>query len=120
MTRSWPHTRAGTVVAFQTLSGQEVTLRLALDAVDAKIVILWPHDNAPVSEARLANLTAYLTYPDSRVTVPCDFAQQVTLWRGLNNEPAEPVVAGSRRMAEMNGCRVPVWDFNDIDVEPGA
>lgn len=115
---AWPYTRAGTVVAFRTLPGQEVTLRLALDAVDAKIVILWPHDNAPVSEAHLANLTAYLTYPDSRVTAPCDFAQQVTLWRGLNNEPAEPVVAGSRRMAEMNGCRVPVWDFNDIDVSP--
>lgn len=111
-----PYTRAGTVVAFQAQAGQEITLRLSLTAVDAQIVILWPHDNAPVSEARLANLTAHLTYPDSRVTVPCDFAAPVTLWRGLNNEPAEPIAAGSRRMAEIDGCRVPVWDFNDIDV----
>lgn len=121
---AWPHTRAGTVVVFQTLPGQEVSLRLGLDAVDAKIAILWPHNDAPVTEARLANLTAHLTYPDSRVAVPCDFPGEaqtdarVILWGALNNEPAEPIAAGSRRMAEMEGRRVPVWDFNDVDVSP--
>lgn len=114
----WPYTRAGSVLVFQILPGQPVQMTLALEAVEARIAILWPHGDLPVSEARLANLTAYLTYPDCRVTVPCDFDPVVTLWRALNNEPAEPVAQGSRRMAEVDGQRVPVWDFNDVDVSP--
>ena len=113
---SCEHTRAGSILVFAVAPGAPVTLRLPLTTVDAKIAILWPHDDAPVAEAGLANLTAYLTYPGSRVSVPCDFASQVTLWRALNNEPAEPVMAGSRRLADSDGRRVPVWDFNDVDV----
>jgi hypothetical protein len=110
------HTRAGTVLVFPIAAGQPVTCRLALDAVDARIVILWPHGDAPVAEAKLANLTAYLTFPGSRVAVPCAFAPTVTLWRALNNEPAEPIATGVRRLAEFGGRRAPVWDFNDVDV----
>ncbi len=110
------HTQAGSVLVFAIAPGQRISIRLALPSVDAKIAILWPHGDAPVAEARLANLTAYLTFPDSRVTVPCDFAYPVMLWRALNNEPAEPVTMGAPRLAEFNGRRVPVWDFNDVDV----
>jgi hypothetical protein len=110
------HTRAGTVLAFPVTAGQPVTLRLPLDAVDARIVILWPHGDAPVTEARLANLTAYLTFPNSRISVPCDFDRPVILWRALDNEPAEPIAVGVRRLAEFNGRLLPVWDFNNVDV----
>ena len=89
---------------------------MPISSIDAKIAIVWPHDDAPVAEAGLANLTAYLTLSGSRVSVPCDFASPVTLWRALNNEPAEPVASGARRLADFEGRRVPVWDFNDVDV----
>jgi hypothetical protein len=110
------HTRAGSVVVFPAAPGVPVALRWSLSAIDAKIAIVWPHGDAPVAEARLANLTAYLTFPGSRVSVPCNCTPQVTLWRALNNEPAEPVIAGARRLADLNGRRVPVWDFNDVDI----
>jgi len=112
------HTRAGTVLAFSVVPGRPVTCQLGLDTVDARVAILWPHSDAPVAEAQLANLTAYLTFPDSRVPVPCDLAPRVTLWRALNNEPARPVATGMRRMADFGGRRAPVWDFNDLDVSP--
>jgi hypothetical protein len=85
-------------------------------AVDARIAILWPHDNAPVAQAQRGNLTAYLLLPDSRWAVPCDFAPEVTLWQATNNEPAQPVAVGVRRLADFGGRRVPVWDFNDMDI----
>jgi hypothetical protein len=107
------------MLSFAAVPGQTVTLRLTLDAVDAKIVILWPHGNAAVSQADKANLTAYLTFPDSRVAVPCDFNAEVTLWRALNNEPASPIATGIRRLAGFDGRKVPVWDFNDVDVSAG-
>lgn len=113
-----PHTLAGSVLVFPIQAGQPVTLTLALPNVDAKIAILWPHDDAPVAAASLANLTAHLTYPDTRMAVSSAFPWPVTLWRALNNEPAQPVAAGVMRLAETNGRRVPVWDFNDVDVSP--
>ncbi len=112
----WPHTTAGSILVFSIKPGITVTLHLALTTVDAKIAILWPHGDAAVSEAKLANITAYLTFPGSWSAVPCDLAPEVTLWRALNNEPAAPVAAGARRMAEFSGRHVPVWDFNDVDV----
>jgi hypothetical protein len=110
------HTRSGTMISFAAVPGQAVVLRLTFAAADAKIAILWPHGNATVAQADQANLTAYLTFPDSRVAVPCDFAAEVTLWRALNNEPAAPIATGIRRLADFGGRRVPVWDFNDVDV----
>ncbi len=111
------HTRSGTTIAFAVTAGQVVTLQMTLlAAVDAKIAILWPHGSATVAQADLANLTAYLTFPNSRVAVPCDFNAEVTLWRSLNNEPASPIAVGVRRLADFAGRHVPVWDFNDVDV----
>ena len=116
----WEHTRAGSILVFPVTAGVPVTLRVPIASIDAKIAIVWPHDDAPVAEAGLANLTAYLTLSGSRMSVPCDFASPVTLWRALNNEPAEPVAPGMRRLADFEGRRVPVWDFNDVDVSAAA
>ena len=114
--RPLEYTNAGGALVFAVTPGVPVTLRWQPTFIDAKIAIVWPHANAPVAEAGLANLTAYLTYPGSRAAVPCDFAPQVSLWRAFNNEPAEPAKDGIRRLADFGGRRVPVWDFNDVDV----
>ena len=112
----WQHTQAGSIHRLPRHARRPRHAAPGPLCMDARIAILWPHGDAPVDEARLANLTAYLTYPGSRMAVPCDFAPGVMLWSALNNEPARPVAAGSRRMAEFSGRRVPVWDFNDVDV----
>ncbi len=87
---------------------------------EAKIQILWPHDEAgaqqPVAQAPLANVTAYLGHfrHDERAEfqpVACDFDGSVQLWAAVNNEPARPIKAGERWSAY-------VWHFNDVDVRP--
>lgn len=89
---------------------------LAANPVDAKIEIVWPHGNAPVSVANLVNVTAYLFDAGTLNPVTNDFNPKVTLWQALNAEPAQPVAEGSRRIANVSGYDIPVWDFNDINV----
>jgi len=114
------HTLDGARLSFWIAPSQAVECRYAtvgqIEAVDAKIAIVWPHNSLPVTQAQRANITAHLTQANSRWAVACDFAREVTLWQAQNNEPARPIATGSRRMAEFDGRRVPVWDFNDIDV----
>lgn len=90
------------------------------EAVDARFEIVWPHGNAPVSQARRVNITAYLFLPDTRVPVPCDYNNEVWLWQAVNNEPARPVMIGERRMTQVDGFNPPVWDFNNVDVTPAT
>ncbi|MCW5882188.1 MAG: hypothetical protein KIS91_14755, partial [Anaerolineae bacterium] len=92
------------------------TPALAANPVDAKIEIVWPHNNAPVSVANMVNVTAYLFDAGTLNPVKSDFNPKVTLWQALNAEPAQPVADGNRRMANISGYDIPVWDFNDIDV----
>lgn len=90
----------------------------AITEVDAKIQIVWPHGNAPVHLARLANITVYLFEPGGRRTVPCDYTPTVRLWRALNNNPATNVglPTAEKRLVTRNGVTFPVWDFNGVDV----
>ena len=94
----------------------------ALNEVDAKIEIVWPHNNASVSQARLANITVYLFEPGTLRTVPCDFNGTVRLWRALNNNPASNsgMPNGQKRLVTRGGVTFPVWDFNDVDVSAAA
>ncbi len=94
----------------------------AVSEVDAKIEIVWPHNNASVSQARLANITVYLFEPGTLRTVPCDFNGVVRLWRALNNNPASNagMPVGQKRLVTRGGVTFPVWDFNDVDVSPAA
>ncbi|MFN8499471.1 MAG: hypothetical protein U0641_16600 [Anaerolineae bacterium] len=84
--------------------------------IDAKVEIVWPHNNAPVSAADKVNITAYLFQAGGLTPVDPGFGNNVQLWRALNSDPAQPVGGGSKRMIDVNGKQVPVWDFNDIDV----
>jgi hypothetical protein len=118
------HTR----LIFAIAAGQTIECRYATvgetAGVDAIIAIVWPHHGLPVIQAQRANITAYLLQAGSRLAVSCDFSRDVTLWQALDNEPAYPVAAGVRRLAEFGGRRVPVCDFNDVDVsaarDPGS
>ncbi len=84
--------------------------------VRARIEIVWPHDSAPVSEANLANLTAYLIPTTGNASPPCDWSPTVRLWGALDSAPARVLAMGAKRMLTTSGRTFPVWDFNDIDV----
>jgi len=107
---------AGTAVVPTALAAPPV----ALNAVDAKIEIVWPHGpgtgQLPVSQAPLANITAYLFEPGTLNPVPDNFNNTVRLWRATNNDPAQMIATGQKRMLTQSGHTFPVWDFNDIDV----
>ncbi len=85
-------------------------------SIDAKVEIVWPHNNAPVSAADQVNITAYLFQAGGLTPVDPNFGNKVVLWKALNSDPAQPVGNGSKRMIDVNGKPVPVWDFNDVDV----
>jgi len=87
-----------------------------LPPVIARIEIVWPHGNAPVGEAKLANITAHLYEDELLNPVVCDFDEPVRLWAALNNEPARQVAAGTPRRVNENGRVFTLWDFNDIDI----
>ena len=56
------------------------------------------------------------TAPERNLPPPCDWTPTVRLWAVYNQEPARFVGIGQKRMADYDGRRVPVWDFNDVDV----
>ena len=82
----------------------------------AKIEIVWPHGGAPVSEANLANITAYLFEDANLNPVACNAAPTVRLWMAKNNDPASFIAIGEKRLTTVSGRTFPVWDFNDVDV----
>ncbi|MDA8219629.1 MAG: hypothetical protein M0Z94_18685 [Dehalococcoidales bacterium] len=84
--------------------------------VDAKIEIVFPHDGVPVTQASLANIGTVLFTPGTRIPVPCGFDGDVVLWRAINNDPARPIVSGTRIMQSRNGLTYPEWVFNNVDV----
>lgn len=92
------------------------------NVVRAKIEIVWPHDGAPVRDADLANITAYLLAGDGAEQAtaldspPCDWSPTVRLWVAQNSGPASPVAVGQKHFVNESGRRFPAWDFNDVDV----
>jgi len=68
--------------------GSPIPAQAATGPVDAKIQIVWPHNNAPVAEATLANIEAYFLQPGTLTPVAQDFTNTVRLWAALNAEPA--------------------------------
>ncbi|HEX9118632.1 MAG TPA: hypothetical protein VGA61_21375 [Anaerolineae bacterium] len=87
--------------------------------LQAKIEIVWPHDNAPVREANLANITVFLLTDKGKESVPCAAEYTVRLWRAVNADAARPIALGQKRMFSAGGHSFPAWDFNDVDVSAG-
>jgi hypothetical protein len=92
---------------------------LPSDSVRSRIELVWPHQGADVKSASQVNVTAQLLMPGPGiVAVPCRYKPAtVQLWRKPNGGTAELVANGVRRMADEQGVRYPVWDFNDVNVE---
>lgn len=84
--------------------------------VEAKIEIVWPHENAPVEQAKLVNISASLFSPGTLLSVPSDWSPSVRLYRALNNDVSREVAVGEKRLVQRGGFTYPVWDFNDVDV----
>lgn len=90
--------------------------------VDAKIEIVWPHDDLPAEQAELANITTYLFKSGTLSAISADAAWEpvVRLHRSLNADTeslAEPPLVGRRRSVPLeDGSAMMVWDFDDVDV----
>jgi hypothetical protein len=94
----------------------EQVVPLPTERVASRIEMVWPHGGAP--DAEKANLSAQLLMPGATAEpVPCRYSpQSVELWAKRSGRREELVATGVRRMAEQDGVRYPVWDFNDVDV----
>lgn len=86
----------------------------AITQADAKIEIVWPHGNAPVTQARKVNMTAMLFQRGTLIGAGEAVNPGLRLYRALDSEPGEFVANGTRRITPTG----PVWDFNDVDVDP--
>jgi hypothetical protein len=86
------------------------------ETIRAKIEVVWPHGEASVRDADLANITAYLMAETGNDAPPCDWKPTVRLWAAQNSQPAYPIAVGQKRMIATGGRRFPAWDFNDINV----
>jgi hypothetical protein len=85
--------------------------------VEARIEIVWPHDNQPVSQATLANVTAILLNPGTMMSAPLETNATVRLWRSLDNGVGVEMGAGTKRtVVSPQGLPYPVWDFSNVDV----
>jgi hypothetical protein len=85
-------------------------------STDAKIEIVWPHGSQPVSQATQANVTAALFNHGSLTSVGPGLSNTLHLWRALDNDVAEPVITGTKRLVTAGSLSYPVWDFDDVDV----
>lgn len=85
-------------------------------AVDAKIEIVWPQGDRPVTEATLVNVSASVFERGTLKSVPSDFAETVTLYRALNQGVLTYAATGRKRVVTNGAFPYPVWDFNDVDV----
>ncbi len=88
----------------------------APSAVDAKIEIVWPHDNLPVARASQVNVGVDLFAHGTLQSVPASFSAPVRLYRAINNGPLEEIAAGDRVLQTRNGVTFPTWQFNNVDV----
>jgi hypothetical protein len=94
----------------------------AVDAVDAQIQIVWPHDEkgaeASVSEATLANVAVTLFKHRTRLSVPPSWSGSVTLLGAWDSETARPFNIEARVGTRQAGAiTYPVWEFNDVPVD---
>ncbi|MCL5957974.1 MAG: hypothetical protein M1358_01440 [Chloroflexi bacterium] len=102
--------------SFSVVAGRQYALRLPPRAVDAKIQIVWPIGNKPVSQATTANIGAYLFGRGGTKSICADPSLKVELWRALNNDVEDLVGTGQMVLKDTGSGSVPSWQFNDVDV----
>lgn len=106
----------GETIVFTAVAGESYRLKFDVLAIDARIEIVWPHGNLPVSQAQLANIGAYLFDQGTDRAICPNLMPTVRLWRALNNGVEELVGVGERRTASLGGLVFNAWDFNNVDV----
>ena len=94
----------------------------SVDSVDARIQIVWPHDEtgaeASVGEATLANVAITLFKHETRLSVSPSWSGEVTLYGAWNSETARPFNIGANVSTRQSGViTYPVWEFNDVPVD---
>lgn len=98
----------------------------AVEAVDARIQIVWPHDaqgaQKGVSEAALANVVVTLFKHGTRLSVPRNWTPTgITLYGAWNAEVARPLATRATVNTRQSGAiTYPAWEFNDVPVGRAA
>jgi len=94
------------------------------EAVDARIEVVWPQDDLPVDQAKLANITGYLFESGTKQAIPSDleWSPTVRLHQSTNadTETTEAYstapIGVSRVITGENGVSFLSWDFDNVDV----
>ncbi len=97
----------------------------ALDAVDARIQVVWPHDGTAersITEATLANISVTFFKHGTRLSVPLDWRPAgVSLFGAWNQEVGKPLADQAEVVARQSGViTYPTWEFNNIPVARAA
>jgi hypothetical protein len=94
----------------------------ALTGVDARIQIVWPHDETgaerPVAEATLANVAVAFFKHGTRLSVPLSWQPQgLALYGAWNQETGKPLAQQAVKLTRQSGAiTYPVWEFTDLPV----
>jgi hypothetical protein len=116
----WTHGADARTLAPEQDVPTDVTHNLP-PSVDAKIEIVWPHDNAPITEAQLANISGMLFEQGTLKVLGRDVLPRpaVRLYWTENNgisHNARQAPLGEVRVLEGSPFEYLVWDFNDVDI----
>jgi photosystem II stability/assembly factor-like uncharacterized protein len=93
-----------------------------IDAVDARIQIVWPHDatgaERPPSEATQANVAVMFFKRGTRLSVPMEWQPPgVTLYGAWNHEIGRPLAKEAMPGVRTTGAiTYPYWEFTNIPV----
>lgn len=93
-----------------------------IDAVDARIQIVWPHDGAgverPVTEASFVNVSVTFFKHGTRLSVPVGWQPAgVSLFGAWNQEVSKPLAVQTEVVTRRAGAiTYPSWEFNNIPV----
>lgn len=93
-----------------------------VDAVDARIQIVWPHDEAgnprPVTEGTLANVAVVFFQHGTRLAMPVGWQPAgLTLFGAWDQEVGRPLARPAVQYTRQAGAiTYPVWEFHNIPV----
>jgi hypothetical protein len=93
-----------------------------IDAVDARIQIVWPHDEAgnsrPATEGTLANVAVTFFKHGTRLSAPVDWQPAgLTLFGAWDQEVGKPLARQAVKYTRQAGAiTYPVWEFHNIPV----
>lgn len=88
--------------------------------VDARVEIVYPFEDAPVSRARLANVGSDIFQHGQLVSVDSSRNPYVYLLRSVNTNVPVFAASAERLISATTGMTYPRWVFNQVDVSEAA